>query len=98
MRHQRKSSFAAQWLLYCFYASAKTFTVSQLNGRSEVLAEITSREGLETGALVDISTETGKEIALGKIRDVAEKFIKLELTEVLENKSHPLRRQGLPVR
>lgn len=85
----RKNSLALFLLLFCFCSVAGTYPITRLHKRTEVIAEIPSGDGLEKGDLVIITDDKDKVIALGKIRDVETEqspmFIKVELTEVLEN-------------
>lgn len=85
----RKSNLSFFIFLFSFSALAGTYPIIKLQNRSEVLAEINSADGLKEEALVVITGEKGKVIAIGKIQDIERDqhpmFIKVSLTEVLEN-------------
>lgn len=89
MQFRRKSSFLFFIFFLCSGAEAGTYKIIRLHNRTEVIAEIPSGEGIEEKALVVITGEKDKVIAVGKIRDInldtEPKTIKVELTEVLEN-------------
>lgn len=89
VQFSRKSNFLFLLLLICSSALAGSYPITRLQNRTEVIADIPSDDGMEKGGLVIITDENEKVIALGKIRDVETesepKFVKVELTEVLEN-------------
>lgn len=89
MRFRRNVSLFLLLVVTSFPALAGTFPIFKLHNRTEVLAEISPEDEVKEDALVVVTSEEDKVIAVGKIRDIerdhSPMFIKVEITEVLEN-------------
>lgn len=89
MLFRRNSLFLFFFLVFTSTAEAYFFPIIKLHNRTQVIAEIPDDHKLVENAMVVITDEADKVIAIGRIRDIENetvpKTVKVQLIEVLEN-------------